>query len=66
MSSAPATGSAWRSPAATSRALTPNLNSEVVPADGLATELHQATQQVFHGTERASRLILPVAEGTLP
>jgi predicted acyl esterase len=43
-----------------------NLNSEVVPADGLATELHQATQQVFHDTERASRLILPVVEGTLP
>lgn len=43
-----------------------NLNSEVVPADGLATELPQATQQVFHDTEGASRLILPVVEGTLP
>ena len=43
-----------------------DLDSEVVPADGLATELHQATQQVFHDAERASRLILPVVEGTLP
>ena len=43
-----------------------NHNSEVVPADGLATELHHATQQVFHDAERASRLILPVVEGTLP